>query len=123
MIYRGTRIWLQDNSGILAVRCLQLYPTSIKKGLFGNIALVTLFRYKRLKKATKRKTYILLIMTIKRKIFRAAGGYFITFCKNTGLLLQPDKERFVGTVFNVPITREVKQTTTIRLTRVSRILV
>lgn len=123
MIYRGTKIWLKDNSGIMGVKCLQLYPTFIKKGLFGNVSLVTLFRYKRLKKATKRKTYLVLIMTIKRKFFRKAGGYFIKFCQNTGLLLNNDQEKFIGTVFNVPITRELRQTTSIRLLRVSRILV
>ena len=97
MIYRGTRMWLRDNSGIISVKCLQLYPTSVKKGFFGHVSLVTLDKYRKLKKATRRKTYFVVITTVKRKIFRAAGAYFMKFCSNTALLLNNDKEKFVGT--------------------------
>jgi ribosomal protein L14 len=122
-MYRHSQLLVRDNSGLISVKLLQLYPTSNKIGVVGNIALVTLLKYLKLKKATRRKTYFVVLTTLKRWCYRNDGAYFFKFDLNTCLLLNNDKERFVGTVFNVPITRELKQYSTLKLTRVSTVLI
>lgn len=121
MMYRGTKIQIVDNTGVKIVKCLQTYKH--RDTIIGDPILVILYKYKKLRASVvRKKLYSCRIATIRTKIYRKSGDYFIRFSNTTGFIVSSsDPMKILGTRISIPMTKEFRQV--IRLRKLSPILI
>jgi ribosomal protein L14 len=101
----GSIYWVSDNTGVISCKLISIlnrkYPT------IGDFLLVAIKNKLKLKKTIKKKILYAVLMQNKNKVYRQAGDYYFCFAKRSILLLNNEKDNFLGTKIFAPLTLEL----------------
>lgn len=62
MLYKGSKIYLNDNCGVLKAKIINIFLKKKKIGIIGNIVNIIAYSIKKQKKIIKKKLYFGLIV-------------------------------------------------------------
>jgi ribosomal protein L14 len=121
MVYKGSRVHVSDNTGILLVKILQIY--GYREGVVGETMLTVVRHKKKAKESVKKKINNVFLISRRRVIFRARGFYYVKLLRNTSIVLSADPEKFLGTRHFGFLTLESKIKAFTQLLRTTRVLI
>ena len=107
MIFKESKLFVGDNTGIKKGLCLRIYKKKTKRAGLGDVILFVIKKIKRKKKYIKKIMYLGLIINIKKKT-RRIDGIYLSFARNVMLTLS-ETFRFMGTRVKGPVCREVSR--------------
>jgi len=103
MVMVRTKLIINDNSGGLLGRCIQIYNKKLYANT-GEVIKISIKKKNPKKKNIKNKMYPALLLTIKKQFYRK-NGIYIKFSKNRVLLIT-EQYKLLGTRYKGPITKE-----------------
>jgi ribosomal protein L14 len=121
MIYKGSKIGVLDNTGIVKLKILQVY--NYAKARVGDVLLTVVRKKKKPKDFVKKKIYYTFLVSRKSVMFRKKGFYYLKLLRNKGLVLGADNEKILGTRHQGFLTFESKKKAFSQLLRSCKVLV
>ena len=106
MVKFGSVLIVRDNSGARLAKCLNVVGINKKTAFVGDIILISVVNYVKLKKLKKRAVYLGAIVTTSYWTFRC-DGVRVKFFSN-GVLLFSRNCKFLGTRIYGMFLKEVK---------------
>ena len=107
MIFKGTKVYYADNSGVKDMYCIRLFGGSNKKNVnVGEMIKIVVKTLRSKKKVVRKKMYLAVMIGIKKKIQRLDGSC-IKYHQNRAVLLN-EKNKFMGTRVYGPVSKEIK---------------
>lgn len=101
----GNLYLVADNTGVISGKLISVINR--KYANIGDILLIAIKEKLKVKKTIKKKILYAILLQNKKKIYRTAGDYYIRFSKRAILLLNNDKDNFLGTKIFAPLTLEL----------------
>ena len=113
MLCKQSKVYPCDNTGIKKGRCIQVYKNISKVASISDLLLFSIMKVKYKKKYIKKKLYIGLVVSVKKKKRRLDGTFLKLF--NNRVIVLSETFKFLGSKVKGPISREVRDTKAKRL--------
>lgn len=113
MIFRGTYVFVIDNSGAKVAQCVGFHK-QLNYGKVGSVVSVALIKVFPNKKVQRKEVYRALVVSTKSPVC-VFGNLFIGFSINAVVLLKPTDLQLLGTRIVKPVSREIRQYGFVRL--------
>jgi large subunit ribosomal protein L14 len=107
MIFKNSKLYVGDNTGIKKVKCIRVLKKNSKIGNLGDIILFSIKKTSKKKTYIKKKMYLGLLINLKKKSKRLDGSY-IKFNQNA-LISLSENFKVLGTRLFFPISKELKK--------------
>jgi large subunit ribosomal protein L14 len=117
MIIFGTKnIKINDNCGILNVKCIKILGGSLKKkATLGNTIIISVKKKKHsVIKNINKSIYFGLVVNINKNIKRKQGNYYLNFKQNK-IIVFDEGFKFLGTRLKGIFCKEIKNLSYIKL--------
>jgi len=121
MVYKGTTIYICDNTGIRTMKVLQT-PESLSARV-GDVLLGVIRKKRKLKPYVKKKLYSTFLVSSRSIVFRKRGFYYCRLLRNQGIVLNVDQGRILGTRHVGFLTLESRRRAFTQLVKTTRILI